>query len=260
MAAALSARPETERPRLRERAAVARRLAAEDELRAALPRSKRALVRPLGRVCGTQVRCMERTKAAFMMAFDGVRRACELIGADLTERGLLAEPSDAAYLTVDELLGELPADPKELTGFRRERREYYRTLALPMTFIGVPEPSTAAPDASAGADGEITGVAGSAGRMAGTARVLLDLDDCGELEPGEVLVCRYTDPSWVAAMSLAGALVIDVGAAASHGAIVARELGIPCVIGTGTGTARIRTGDRLDVDGTTGVVRILART
>ena len=93
----------------------------------------------------------------------------------------------------------------------------------------------------------------------GTARVVVDPFDAEPLEPGEILVCRFTDPSWAPLFSLADALVIDIGAAASHGAIVARELGVPCVIGTGDGTRRIRTGDRLRVDGSAGRVEILDR-
>ena len=89
--------------------------------------------------------------------------------------------------------------------------------------------------------------------------MVVDPFDAEPLEPGEVLVCRFTDPSWAPLFTLADALVIDIGAAASHGAIVARELGVPCVIGTGDGTRRIRTGDRLLVDGSAGRVEILDR-
>jgi phosphoenolpyruvate synthase/pyruvate phosphate dikinase len=111
-----------------------------------------------------------------------------------------------------------------------------------------------------GAAGDVlSGVAGSPGRVEGTARVVVDPFDAEPLEPGEILVCRFTDPSWAPLFSLADALVIDIGAAASHGAIVARELGVPCVIGTGDGTRRIRNGDRLKVDGSAGRVEIVAR-
>jgi pyruvate,water dikinase len=71
-------------------------------------------------------------------------------------------------------------------------------------------------------------------------------------------VCPTTDPSWASFFVAAAALVIDIGGPMSHGAIIARELGIPCVINTGDGTRRIRTGDRLQVDGDNGVVHILA--
>jgi pyruvate,water dikinase len=80
-----------------------------------------------------------------------------------------------------------------------------------------------------------------------------------DLHEGDVLVCEFTDPSWVLVMHLARALVIDVGGPMSHGAIVARELGIPTVISTGDGTKRLRTGDRVRVDAGAGSVRILKR-
>jgi pyruvate,water dikinase len=77
--------------------------------------------------------------------------------------------------------------------------------------------------------------------------------------PGEVLVCAMTDPSWAPMFLLAAAVVTDIGGPASHGAIVARELGVPCVANTRTGTAVITTGDLLRVDGDAGVVEILER-
>jgi pyruvate,water dikinase len=105
----------------------------------------------------------------------------------------------------------------------------------------------------------IVGVAGAPGTVEGRARVVIDAAAAAPLEPGDVLVCRFTDPSWAPLFSLADALVIDIGASASHGAIVARELGVPCVIGTTDGTRRIRDGDRLRVDGTAGRVEVLER-
>jgi pyruvate,water dikinase len=92
--------------------------------------------------------------------------------------------------------------------------------------------------------------------VTGRARVVLD-PAAAELEPGEILVCRTTDPGWVSLFHLAGGVVIDMGGQMSHGAIVARELGIPCVIGTGDGTRRLRTGDLVCLDGTAGQVQIL---
>jgi pyruvate,water dikinase len=90
----------------------------------------------------------------------------------------------------------------------------------------------------------------------GRARVVLDAA-ASELEPGEILVCETTDPSWASLFLVASALVIDIGGALSHGAIVARELGVPCVINTKVGTRRLRTGDHLRVDGNAGLVTVL---
>ena len=96
----------------------------------------------------------------------------------------------------------------------------------------MPEPVAAAAGAGGAATGRtVTGVAASAGRVEGRARVVLDPGAGVGLEPGDVLVCRITDPSWAPLFTLAEALVIDIGGPASHGAIVARELAIPCVIG-----------------------------
>jgi pyruvate,water dikinase len=79
----------------------------------------------------------------------------------------------------------------------------------------------------------------------------------GGLLAGEILVCSVTDPSWSSYFLLAAGVVIDVGGSLSHGAIVARELGIPCVINTVDGTRRLRSGDRLRIDGSSGQVEVL---
>ena len=104
---------------------------------------------------------------------------------------------------------------------------------------------------------EALGVSG--GKAEGIARVLVDPNDPDALEPGDVLVCHTTDPSWSSHFFVASAVVIDIGGMLSHGAIVARELGIPCVISTGNGTSTIRSGDRVLVDGDAGTVEILER-
>jgi pyruvate,water dikinase len=206
------------------------------------------------------VRTTEVGKAGFLMALDGGRAATRAIGRTLREEGRLDDVDDAFYLTIEELLKPLPGAVMDLVRFRRDRRVEYRRYELPLTFTGVPEPSIRVEDVGGEAGDVLTGVAGAPGTVEGTARVVVDPFDAEPLEPGEILVCRFTDPSWAPLFSLADALVIDIGAAASHGAIVARELGVPCVIGTGDGTRRIRTGDRLRVDGSAGRVEIVAST
>jgi len=104
---------------------------------------------------------------------------------------------------------------------------------------------------------ELRGVAASAGVVEGTARVLLDVNQVGELREGEVLVCPVTAPSWAPVFAKIKAAVSDIGGAMSHAAIVAREYGMPAVVGTGDATKRIRTGDTIRVDGDRGTVRVL---
>ena len=103
----------------------------------------------------------------------------------------------------------------------------------------------------------IHGAAGSAGKVRGRARLILSLDQGDQLQAGEILVTSFTDIGWTPLFPRAAAIITDVGAALSHAAIVARELGIPAVVGCGNATRRIKTGDHLLVDGSQGTVKIL---
>jgi pyruvate,water dikinase len=115
-------------------------------------------------------------------------------------------------------------------------------------------------DGSAGSDGgfdRLTGIGASPGSVQGRVRLLRSERDLGELEPGEVLVCSITAPSWGPAFSVAAGVVTDIGGMMSHAAIVCREYGLPAVVGTGFATARLRTGDLVRLDGVTGEVMVL---
>jgi pyruvate,water dikinase len=106
---------------------------------------------------------------------------------------------------------------------------------------------------------ELRGFAGSSGIVEGTARVCLELEDIAKLKAGEVLVGRMTAASWAPVFNVIAGCVTDIGGTFCHAAIVAREYKMPAVVGVGNGTAIIRTGDKLRVDGDTGVVTILER-
>ncbi len=103
----------------------------------------------------------------------------------------------------------------------------------------------------------ITGMAGSAGRASGPARVIESLANAGELQAGEVLVAATTSPPWTPLFATAAAVVTDTGGILSHCAVVAREYGIPAVVGTKRSTASIKTGDLVEVDGDAGTIRIV---
>jgi len=238
------------------------RRAAVATLLAALPRSRQAQARLILRAVRTYVPQREVGKAAFLQTFDVARAAARAHGTELARAGDLDDPEDIFYLTAMELITGLPPDAKALVRARRRRHEEYRSLDVPDSWVGAavadprPAPVTASRGAAAGEEraGLVEGLGVSPGVAEGPARVILGPDGIPDVEPGEILVCPTTDPSWAPAMLIAAALVIDVGGALSHGAIVARELGVPCVINTATGTTTLRTGDHLKVDGSTGRV------
>jgi pyruvate,water dikinase len=187
---------------------------------------------------------------------------------------VLADPSDVFFITGDEFLGKPDASLRELVEERRERHARYKQLVLAPEWTGSPvvisttgmtaDPNSVAPAQSAsGADGsvataertELQGIGVVGAQVTGRARVVHDPNDV-DLEPGDILVCATTDPSWTPLFMVADALVIDTGGAMSHGAIVARELGVTCVINTVSGTRDIPDGATITVDGASGRVLV----
>jgi rifampicin phosphotransferase len=129
-------------------------------------------------------------------------------------------------------------------------------FSIPEHWRGNPE-EVLAPEAAA-SQSTVEGEGVSAGVVTGTARVVLDPSST-DVEPDEVLVAPTTDPGWSAIMFVSKALIVDIGGELSHAAVVARELGIPCVVNTRNGTKAIQTGDRVRVDGGAGTIEILER-
>jgi pyruvate,water dikinase len=238
-------------------AAVAgRRREAAAELMAALPGAKRPVARAVLAMSDRFWPLRETGKATLLHGIDVGRASARRLGVLMAQQGLLDDPSDASYLTVEELTtGVARGGWQEQVAYRRARREEYLGYQLPQTWEGVPEPRAAGGAVEREAE-VLTALGGSPGVAEGRVRVLHD-PNTGDLEDGEVLVCECTDPSWAAHFLVASAVVIDVGGPMSHGAIVARELGIPCVINTRTGTRTLRDGDRVRVDGNAGTVTVL---
>ncbi|HEV7865779.1 MAG TPA: PEP-utilizing enzyme, partial [Acidimicrobiia bacterium] len=202
-------------------------------------------------------------KVAFLQSLDVARAAARRIGELLAADEVLAEPDDVFYLTAPEILGPPPANARDLVAERREIRDGYRKVRLPMFWTGDPDYELigdAVPEGAGdrGDGGRLTGVGVSAGVVEGPARVVTD-PALAEMEPGDILIAHTTDPSWASLMFMASALVVDIGGQLSHAAVVARELGIPCVMNTRDGTRVVRDGDRLRVDGGAGTVEILSR-
>jgi pyruvate,water dikinase len=228
--------------------------AARAEVLAAVPVWQRPGVAAVLDLAAKRIPMRGVGKRSFLQGIDGTRAAARRLGELLARDGRLGDPDDAFYLTWRELMLGPPENAKELVALRRARRAEYQQLVLPGNWRGTPVPI----EVSDGPSDVVTGIAASAGVVEGRVRVLLS-PDFDAVEPDEILVAPTTDPSWSSVMFISSALVVDIGSALSHAAVVARELGLPCVVNTRSGTRDLRTGDLVRVDGTAGTVTVLER-
>ena len=245
-------------PRELERQRIELREQVERRVLSGLPAWRRPQAKLAMKLASTYIPARELGKASFLHALDCSRCAARAGGAILADRGLLADPEDVFFLTLDEFTGEPDPSFAELTAERKANHQRYERGKLPPSWQGEPR-SVEIEEAASGDGGErpssLRGVPIVGERVTGRARVISD-PAAAEFEPGDILVCHTTDPSWTPLFMLADALVIDVGGEMSHGAIVARELGVTCVINTVTGTRDIPDGATITVDGQTGTVEV----
>lgn len=208
------------------------------------------------------------------------------IGKILTEEKFLDEPEDIMYMHHNEIrqtlfelvtswaVGSPALSPSYLPDKVKRRHELLDRLSdwTPLPVVGKMPKEIYDPYVllmwgitserlqtwgEENAEGKIKGAAGSPGTGTGVARVIRSIDKLHEVRAGEVLVCPATSPSWGGIFSKIAGLVTDTGGIMSHAAIIAREHNLPAVVGTGTGTSQIRTGERVRVDGNKGIVEKL---
>jgi pyruvate,water dikinase len=230
------------------------------------PRQARSMHKRIAQIA-ENTRAREAIRSEWVRVV-GVARAFVLRAGELSGLG-----DSIFFLSIPEILTVLSGDESPARFIPARRETYARYCALPPypTLInGRFDPFKWAADpnrrsdlfdshgpAAVPAPDTITGFAGAAGTVEGLARRLDRAEDGDQLQPGEILVTTTTNVGWTLLFPRAAAIVTDVGAPLSHAAIVARELGIPAVVGCGNATMRIRTGDRLSVDGGQGTVKIL---
>ncbi|GAT69976.1 pyruvate phosphate dikinase [Planomonospora sphaerica] len=216
-----------------------------------------------GAIVQAREEARSETIRSFWVLRDFVLRAGELTG----------HGDDLFFLTIDEILDVLRGGRRPLSSVAERRAAYEHYRSLP-PYPGVirgrfdPERWAADPDRRgdvfdshappAPAPETVTGFPGAAGVVEGTARVITSMEEGHRLGRGEILVTTVTNVGWTPLFPRAAAVVTDVGAPLSHASIVARELGIPAVVGTGDATMRVRDGDRIRVDGGRGSVEVIA--
>ncbi|UNK70881.1 PEP/pyruvate-binding domain-containing protein [Microbacterium sp. H1-D42] len=197
----------------------------------------------------------EDTHFYFTASLPALRRALLEIGARLRDAGVLDEPFDVFHLRWEEVtaIREIeriaPADVDRLRGLVTARAAKRAELAgIPLVDLRQVFRREKVADALVG------GAPAGGGTAEGPVRVIREAADFHRLQQGDVLVCPYTNPAWTPLFLRAVAVVVDTGSIASHAAIVAREYGLPAVMGAGDGTSTLVDGDRVRVDGTTGRV------
>lgn len=205
------------------------------------------------------------------------RNICLAFGERLKKKGVIEKRDDVFYLSVEEIktaaLKIIDSNDSSLRQAILDRKKIEEKFAdcTPPDLLGVPfsaempdDPLFSAIDKFFGVmmptedeqGNEIKGYAGSPGIIQGTARIVDTLDDVEKLQSGDILVAKATSPSWTPLFATVAAIVTNSGGSLSHSAIVAREYNIPAVVGTGVGTSVIKDGQRIEVDGNNGIVRL----
>lgn len=218
-------------------------------------RRARARIERWLRAAQNGVAFREDTHFYFTAALPALRRSLLEIGARLRRAGALEEDLDVFHLRFEEVL-----QVRDVSAVPAAQAENLRSLvrgraAKRAELSGVPmiDASRVFPREDTG-NALVAGAPASSGTATGPVRIIREAEDFHRLQEGDVLVCPYTNPAWTPLFQRAAAVVVDSGAIASHAAIVAREYGIPAVMGTGNGTAVLTDGENVTVDGGSGRV------
>ncbi len=206
----------------------------------------------------------ERQKSSIVKPIQEIRLCFRELGSRFTADGSIPNP-DLIFMLLENELDDFITDPVSFKETLIERNSDYQELfdLIPPFIVNTTcaplsewdrRSKQQIPEVNAG--DVLSGVACSPGTIEGAARIILDPNDSSTLEPGDILVTQNTDPAWTPLFLVAGAVVVNVGAIASHASIVSRELGIPCVASVADASLRIPDGSRITVDGSAGTVTI----
>lgn len=211
----------------------------------------------------------EDSIASIGLAYPRLRELMKELGRRFAEAGAIVEPDDIFWLEEAEIEDRLQAVEKgdrlesmQETILQRKKAQQAKRAIVPptqlpysKTYMGVPI-EVFIPGEGGQEGDRLKGVGASSGKVTGTAFVLHGPEDFDLMQPGGILVAKLTTPAWTPLFAMAGGIVTDIGGPLSHGSIVAREYGIPAVLGTGVATNRIQSGQTITVDGTSGYVTL----
>jgi pyruvate,water dikinase len=218
---------------------------------------KRRAMRRLIAVYRSRIGLREHPKFYVVELPDLARRAIVREAQELTDAGLLSSPEDVFWLSLSELETTLRSRRVDRRLLDERSARFARDGSLrPPRLITSEGEMVEAPPVEGVPTGALAGTAASAGIAEGRARVVRKLEEA-RIEKGDILVAPYTDPAWTPLFPIAAGLVTEVGGLMTHGAVVAREYGIPAVVGVDAATEAIRDGALVRVNGTQGYVELL---
>lgn len=216
------------------------------------------LLRRLARIIQSGVRRRERTKSLLITMVAGFKEAYRHLGERLAVNGRLPD-GDAVFFLFHDELGKVCRDEGAFADLASERRAAWPAqmqVALPETCLGFPEPLFPEDNVAAATDGDgaLRGTPVCRGRVRGNARVAHTPDEAASIQAGEILIASALDVAWTPYFPIIAGLATEVGSIVSHGAVVAREYGIPAVAGLQNATRVFRTGDCVVLDGDRGTL------
>jgi phosphoenolpyruvate synthase/pyruvate phosphate dikinase len=198
------------------------------------------------------------------MCSDRLRRLALRVGRRLVREGTLDHADDIMFLARREVPQILDGSREARPIVAERRREHARRELLePPRVVGKPKAASSEPDRFDGkrfepeSDGTLRGTGASAGVVRGPARVVFGPEDFDRVVRGDIIVAPASNPGWVPLFSIAAGFVTDTGGVLSHAAVVAREFGLPAVVGMGDATKRIADGRIVEIDGAAGLVRFV---
>ncbi len=221
---------------------------------------KEKLLRGAARRVRMLLGARESPKFTLIRISEFVRNTLLEIGEEFVAAGTIEQKDDLFFLHVEDLRSLAQGGEHDWNALIPSRRQAYdreqRRRQVPRVLVSDGRAFYEGVDETAGAEGAITGSPVSPGVVEGIVHVVLDPRGA-HLTPGEILVCPGTDPAWTPLFMSAGGLVMEVGGMMTHGSVVAREYGIPAVVGVHEATPRLKDGQRIRLDGNSGKITIL---
>ncbi len=258
-------RGEGANPHERQQASEQKRIQTADSALSRLKGFKRWALRTALKWGHSMASVREDALAEIGLGYPYLRRLLLGLGQRFSARGVIQQAEDVFMLRTDEVDALVRGGSMDLKTQVEDRKAFLirmqKEIPPPMIPVkdrvyGVKLDTYIPQSGDTGADNQLKGVPSSAGRVTAPACVLLGPEDFDQMCPGDVLVAGATTPAWTPLFAMASAVVTDIGGPLSHGSIVAREYGIPAVMGTGVATRRIRSGQLITVDGSAGTVTL----